>query len=310
VSKGEHVDMTGKRILVTGSSGFIGSRVLERLNNSQDNLVIGLDKKNVQSDSCNITADLSENDSVDLIRAFNPEVIIHAAAQSDVMRSISDPIEDLKANVISTLNIIKAIDDMNCECVIYLNTGGATYEEAPSPRFENSPLKPQSPYGISKQAGELYFELFNLQSHRRFVSLALSNVYGPLQDNKKGVIYNFIEAIKTGKEIQIFGANSTRDYIHVDDVVDSILLAMETNIVGRFNISTGIPTENIQVFNIVAEALQIKREPTLLPARKGEMVYSVLSNAKFCEATGWKPRILLAEGINGILEIDKSPSIS
>ena len=298
------MDISGKRILVTGSSGFIGGLIFKKLYNANANLVIGLDKNNVHFGSGRISVDLSNNDCIEMIRSFNPEIIIHAAAQSDVMSSFMNPIEDLKANVISTLNIIKAIDDMDCECIVYLNSGGATYMEAPSPRLESDPIKPQSPYGISKQTSELYLEMLCLQSERRFVSLALSNVYGQLQDNRKGVIFNFIEAIKTGKEIKLFGEKCTRDYIHVDDVVESILIALEKDIVGRFNISTGIPTENIQVFNMIAEALHFKLEPNVYASRRGEMLYSVLSNVKFREATGWEPKIPLKDGIKRILELE------
>ncbi len=296
------MNISGKRILVTGSSGFIGGLIFRKLYNTQANVVIGIDKNNVHSDSGRISADLSDKDCIEIIRSFNPEIIIHAAAQSDVMSSLMNPIEDLKSNVISTLNIIKAIDDLDCECIVYLNSGGATYMEAPSPRFESDPIKPQSPYGISKQTSELYLEMLSLQSDRRFVSLALSNVYGELQDNKKGVIFNFVEAMKSGREIKIFGEKCTRDYVHVDDVVDSILIALEKDIVGRYNISTGIPTENMQIFYLVADALNFKLEPKIYPSRRGEMFYSVLSNIKFREATGWEPKIQLKDGISRILE--------
>jgi len=295
-----------KKILVTGSKGFIGSLLTESLRKSGYE-TYGLDiiksEKEINYFSCDVTS--SEIDSI--LQEIRPNIIVHTAAQIRVDASILDPEEDLQVNGFGTLNLIRAALNSNVENFCYINSGGAIYDQTKSlPISEFGDVRPLSPYGLSKYLGEEYLRILSTGTPMRWSSLALSNCYGPLKMHKKGVIYEITNNILLNRPTSIYGANTTRDFIHIEDVIRAIQCAITLPSMCRVNISSQTETSLIRIYDLISKFLHCEERPIVLEPRQGEILRSSLSNGSAFDFWGWKPQIDIDDGIKALmLEINK-----
>jgi UDP-glucose 4-epimerase len=299
-----------KQILVTGSLGFIGRNLKIHLTN-KDFQVIGLDLPNLTTSSeTDIGVHLGE-DSVKnkkILNKIKPNIIIHCAAQTDVTSSLRDPIDDAKSNIIGSIELFQKLNSPMLRHFIYLNSGGASYNsKTPFPITEDSPIEPESPYGISKVTAENYLRYLCSSNGICFTSLRLSNVYGPINQNRKGIIFNLYEAANSNRKFMLYGENVTRDYVYIDDVISAIELVLDKALPGNFNVSSSIETSNSNLLQLALKILEVEMDVEILEPRPGEVLRSCLSNEKLINATGWQPKININKGLQFSFEekIDK-----
>jgi nucleoside-diphosphate-sugar epimerase len=289
-----------KRILVTGSQGFIGSLVKSHFSKI-DFEVIGLDKRNTESTFLNelkVNLGSKEEGQAESLKSIFPEIVVHCAAQTDVVTSMHDPIEDAMSNVIGSLELFKNTINPNLKHFVYLSSGGASYSKnAEVPTDESFEVFPSSPYGISKVTAENYLRLMCANENVKFTSLRLSNVYGPISLNKKGVIYQLHKAAVNGEKFHLYGPRVTRDYIYVDDLLAAVEVVVLESVEGIFNVATGIEITNLELLGKVEEILntQIKFETS--EARLGEVSRSCLSINRLRNRTSWEPRFDIESGL-------------
>ena len=292
-----------QKILITGSEGFVGKALMPALNSAGYG-VITLDQSDT-GDSL-YKCDIRDSGLAAIFKKESPDIVVHLAAQIDVMKSIKDPISDLGVNGVGTLNVLQASIGAGVGEFIYINSGGAIYDPSSNlPITESSTIKPLSPYGISKFIGESYVRILCEESGIKWTSLALSNCYGPKSLNQKGVIYEFAKDIAGGKPPIIYGKKLTRDFIYIDDVVHAILLTLGKSNNQRINISSGIETNILQLFIKMRELLQSDIEPIIEEPRFGEIQQNSLSNLLAKEFLGWSPQVGLDEGLIKSLELKK-----
>ena len=289
-----------ERILVTGSEGFIGKNLVSELSSlSMDYVTLDISSNKRQN---HISIDLSSTKLSHYLAKVRPTTVIHLAAQTDVRFSMDNPLDDLQMNGIATLNLLRASLELGCSKFIYINSGGAIYSPHEKiPYKEESLLKPDSAYGVTKQLAEDYVRLFCSKAGIQWNSLALSNVYGSVTANKKGIFFEAWSAINDGRNFKIYGENVTRDYIHVSDVVNGILVTLQSKEAGRFNIGTGIETSNLDVFNLMRQKMNGNSSFELHEPRLGEVPRSALDITKAKEKLNWYPKVSLINGIEKIL---------
>jgi len=284
-----------ERILVTGSEGFIGRKLVESLQNSPHE-VFGIDSKAGAKSTQQV--DITSSSLKGVIKEIQPTVIVHLAAQIDVRKSFQDPLHDLKVNAEGTLGLLLASVGEKLKHFLYIHSGGAIYDSnSPLPLTEESPLNPQSPYGLTKQIGEGYVRVLCENSQVAWTSLALSNCFGPVKDHGRGVIYEFWKRLSEGAPCEIFGAENTRDFVYVDDVVRAINLAIPKPSNCRINISSGTEVSLKNLYEIMAEMLSSKQAPIIHNAKFGEVTRSCLSNEKAQQFYGWRPEIDFKVGL-------------
>jgi UDP-glucose 4-epimerase len=282
------------RILVTGSEGFIGRKAVERFRQGGHE-VFTLDV--LGSGEQHFVVDLVCDDLKRIFEICRPELVIHTAAQTDVSKSFEDPIRDFEINVLGTLNLLLA--SQKIKTFIYLHSGGAVYDSnATLPLTEKSNEFPVSPYGASKRAAEDIVRIICEKNSISWTSLALSNVYGDVIDNPKGVIYQFWHNLMSNKSCEINGPSVTRDFVHVEDVVDAIVLASSAKLNTRLNISSGHEISLIELYDQICEIMGMETPPILRKERKGDVTHSCLSNARAKSLLNWAPKTSLAEGLN------------
>jgi UDP-glucose 4-epimerase len=290
--------------IVTGGAGFIGSHVADRLLADGSRVVVVDDLTTGRRDRVPDEADFEEIDIVDFdaLRAVaeraRPEAIFHLGAQSMVTVSVKDPWRDLEINVRGTLNVAQVARELRIP-VVFTSTGGALYgNEAPIPTAETQLPRPVAPYGASKWAGEAYLLTWATADGAPHAVCRLGNVYGPRQSphGEAGVVAIFSYRLWSGQRAVLFGhGKASRDYVHVDDVVEAMVRAAGVH--GVFNISTGREVPVSEIFELVREAAGVESEPELAPLREGELERSCMDPSAAAEKLGWRAEVPLDRGI-------------
>jgi UDP-glucose 4-epimerase len=295
------------RILVTGGAGFIASHVVDvyvRLGHEVavvDNLSRG-SRSNLNPRATFLPGDIRDRTFVSgVFTDFRPEVVNHHAAQMEVCRGVREPLFDASVNILGSLNLIEAAVAHQTRRFLYVSTAGAAYGEPQHvPVSEDAPIQALSPYGISKHTVEHYLFTFSRLYGLPYVVLRYANVYGPRQSSKgeAGVFAIFAEQMFAGIQPVIFGDGSkVRDYIFVDDIVRANVLALSAGQGEIFNIASGVPTTDQQVFDLVRDLLgQYDVRAKYLPRRAGEVERIFLDIRKAQHLLGWSPTTPLRDG--------------
>lgn len=299
------------KVLVTGGAGFIGSHLVDKLIEQGfdvyilDNLSTGR-KENINKKAKFFFGDIFDDNVLDELFKNNFSYVFHLAAQISVSKSVREPIEDAKTNILGSLKLIKKCIEYKVNKIIFSSTGGAIYGDTDEiPTTEKTLPKPISPYGIAKFSVENYLRFANHEFNLDYTVLRYSNVYGPRQnpEGEAGVIAIFSSRMLKDKEVTIFGDGGyIRDYVFVTDVVNANLKAMKLGNKEVFNISTARGTSVNQLFQMLKELTQYNKNPNYAKERKGDIRTSILSYEKAKRELDWHPEVRLEEGLKKTVE--------
>ena len=306
----------GKRILITGGAGFIGSTIADLFLEAGwdvavlDDLSSGK-RENVPAGARFYPVDVRSAAAHEVLLQERPAVLCHEAAQIDVRRSMADPRLDADVNVGGLLNLMQAaVEARSVEHVLFASSGGATYGDTdviPTP--ESHPQRPISHYGAAKAASELYLGVYRANFGIPYAALRYANVYGPRQDphGEAGVVAIFCGRLLQGKPCTVFGdGKQTRDYVYAGDVARANLLAAERRFDGALNVGTGVETDVVEIYRHLARAAGLDRPPEHAPARLGEQRRSCIDPGAAARAIGWRPEVALEDGLARTFEWFKS----
>ncbi len=294
------------KALVTGGAGFIGSTLADRLIELGHTVAVLDDlssgkRVNLHPKALFIHLGLLSEGMEKAVVDFKPDVILHHAAQINVRAAVNDPAYDAGVNILGSIKLYAAAVRAGCAKVIYASSGGACYGDPPRiPADEDTPIRPQSPYGASKYTAEKYLQLYGDLYGLRFTVLRYANVYGPRQDphGEAGVTAIFSEQMLDGKRPTIFGdGTKTRDYVFVEDIVRANILALDKGDGGVYNIGTGREVSDYQLFCAVRDAVGLKIEPEYADFRKGEVRRVALDASRAKRDLGWTASVPIEEGM-------------
>lgn len=305
-----------RKILITGGLGQLGSYLVDAL--FLRNKVTILDnfssvaREKVPDKVKIIRGDIQDKKVRDLVHAN--EIIIHAAAQVSVAKSMQDPIFDAKNNIIGTLNLLEGARNSKIERLVYFSSAAVYGNPIYLPIDELHPQNPLSPYGTSKLSGEKYCLMYNQAFGLPTVCLRPFNIYSQRQDPTSpysGVISRFIERVKNNHSPLIFGdGTQTRDFVSVHDVVDMTLLVIENeDAIGKvFNVGTGIATRIDELAKMIIELYEKEIEIEYTSAREGDIKesYADISKAK---SIGYAPKVRLDEGLKEFADIKRTDNM-
>lgn len=302
------------KILVTGGAGFIGSHIVDSLILSGhevivvDNLSTG-NKENVNPLAKFCFADLGNFPKMEeIFRKEKPEVVYHLAAQIDVRKSVENPVEDARTNIINALNLLELCIKNKVKHFIFSSTGGAIYGDSELPTKEGTLEMPISPYGCAKLTIEKYLYFYKVVHGLHYTVLRYANVYGPRQNSKgeAGVISIFIERMLSGKDVVIYGGGQTRDFVFVEDVAKANILALNDKKDDFYNVSTAIEINMNQLFGKINGLFNGEFKAEFQEYRKGEQLTSCLSNDKIAKELRWKPEVGIDMGLRKTFDWYKS----
>ena len=297
------------KVLITGGAGFIGSNLAEELVKTNsvrilDNITTGNleNLKKIKDKIEIIKGDIRDFETVK--KAIKgTDYIFHLAALVSVPESIKKPIETNNVNVSGTLNILSASKELGVKRVIFTSSCAVYGNTAKQPIKENSKLRPESPYALTKLIGEEYCKLFSKLYNLETVSLRCFNVYGPKQNPKSAyaaVIPKFISEALRSKIPTIYGdGNQTRDFVFVKDVVNANILAMKAKDVSSqvFNIGSGRSETVNELLEKINKILNKNIKPKHAPQRPGDVKYSLADISKVKKFLGYSPKHGLEEGL-------------
>ena len=298
--------MNNTKVLVTGGAGFIGSNLVKQLSDTGnsvtvlDNFMSGYRSNLDPFPSVNIIEGDVRDKAIVEKSMQGIEVVFHLAASVGNKRSIDHPVVDAEINVIGTLNVLEAARKTGVRKIVTSSSAGIFGELKTMPIKEDHPVEPDSPYGCSKLYEEKiclsYAKLFDIEA----VCLRYFNVYGPNQrfDAYGNVIPIFVFKMLRGEPLTIFGdGNQTRDFVHVDDVVQANIKAAETvGLSGAFNIASGT---SITINRLVDMITKDNASAKIIfgPERPGDVRDSLadisLAQSKF----SFKPSVDIESGI-------------
>lgn len=299
------------KCLVTGGAGFIGSNLVDELLRQNfevvvvDNLSTGKIEY-VHPQAKFYKVDINSDKISDIFAREKFDFVFHLAAQIDVRKSVENPIEDNKINVIGGFNILENSRKHNVKKIIFVSTGGAIYGDTELiPTLEGHQEMPLSPYGIHKLTFEKYLNYYSKVYGMNYLTLRLANVYGPRQfkGGEAGVVSIFVDNAVAGKKSVINGdGTKTRDFVYVGDVVDSAIKALNTDFVGEVNIGTGLETSISDIVVAIEEAMGSPVHKEHGEDKPGEQRRSCLDNKKAKDILGWSPKVNLRDGIKKTIE--------
>lgn len=303
-------------VLVTGGAGFIGSHVADELIAAGHRVVIVDDlstghRENVPAAATFYEADICDAPKMAEIFATEQiEAISHQGARANVRASMADPITYATTNVLGTLVLLELARKHECHKFVFASTGGAVYGEGYSedgsklPFTEKTWPQPKDNYGANKLSMEFHLDLYHANYGLKYTILRYPNVYGPRQDSKgeAGVVAIFAGAMLAKQPLKINGdGKQQRDFCYVGDVARANRLALESDVIGIYNVGTGIPTDINTIFQQLATITGYDQAPTYLPRPVGEVRATYLDSSKIKAALGWEPQVSLQEGLTRVV---------
>ncbi len=303
------------KVLVTGGAGFIGSEFVRkavRLGyevSVVDALTYAGDLerlREVEGRYRFYKVDISDREALEEVFVKEkPQVVVHFAAESHVDRSILYPQAFVKTNVEGTLNLLDLSRVYSVERFINVSTDEVYGELGEEGRFnEDSPLKPNSPYSVSKAAqdmlGRAYFRTYGLP----VITVRPSNNYGPWQYPEKLIPVVIYKALKDSP-IPVYGTgNNVREWLYVSDCAEAILMVMEKGVPGEvYNIASGIEKRNIEVVRLILDLLGKSYDLIeFVQDRPGHDYRYAMSADKIEKELGWRAKTNFEEGLKLTVE--------
>jgi UDP-glucose 4-epimerase len=305
-----------KRVyLVTGGAGFIGSHICERL------LKEGHDVRVLDNFFSGKEANLASlGGEIDLVRGDlrdarivaeamrGVHVVFHEAALGSVPRSIEDPLTTHEVNITGTLNVLLAAREAGVRRVVYASSSSVYGETQELPKHEGIAPQPLSPYALSKLAGEHYIAVFNQVYGFEAVGLRYFNIFGSRQDPESqyaAVIPRFIMSLLEGKPPVIYGDGlQSRDFTHVENVVEANLLASEAEgVAGRaFNVACGGRYSLLDLLDKIKGIIGSDIQPIHEAARAGDVRDSQASIEAAGRAFDYRVKVDFDEGLRRTVE--------
>lgn len=315
----------GKKVLITGGLGFIGSNLAIRLVQGGASVTLldsmhptcGGNYFNIEPIEKDVEVIEGDCGGTDLMRKAvrGRSHIFSLAGHVSHIESMQEPFEDLQMNAVAPLTVLEACKCENREArIVYAGTRQSYGRPQSLPLRETQVLKPVDVNGVTKMAGESFHMVYHQAYGMPTVSLRLINTYGPRQlvkHPRQGFIGWFIKQALDGEEIQVFGdGQQLRSFNYVDDVVDALLLAgTDSRLVGDYFNLAGMRPVSVEEFVKVllnAAGTGSYRIVPFPPEKKAIDIGSVYSSAdKFNAVTGWKARVPVETGVSMTLDYYK-----
>ena len=300
--------VAGKRALVTGAGGFIGSHVVRALlaegaevyaMSSSVSSLLPVRLADVAADVRIVEASVADRSAMEaMARSVKPELVAHLAAFTHVGKSFRRVDENIATNVQGTVNLLQALAG-EYERFVYTGTS-EIYGDIPTPFREDALVNPVSPYSVSKYAGELYCRMFHKAYRWPIVCLRPFNAYGPWQTPDR-IIPEIVLTALQGRELLTTEGQQTREFNFVSDLADGFVAALSAPDVDGEVINLGCG-QDIAIRDLTVKVLGMMGNPITarigaVPHRPTEIWSMYCDNTKARKLLGWSPAHTLDGGL-------------
>ena len=307
-------------ILVTGGSGFIGTNwIRKRLKEFPGDIILNIDKMTYASNVNDIKNDrykhkcfdICSKDIPNILLEFNPEGVVHFAAESHVDNSIENPSEFINTNILGTFNLLKSCQnlmDTNPNFrFLHVSTDEVYGSLGKDGEFvEETPYDPRSPYSASKASSDhlvrAYFYTYGFPA----IITNCSNNYGPYQHREK-LIPKIITNILNDIEIPVYGkGENIRDWLYVEDHCDALNIVLKKGKIGQtYNIGGDCEKKNIDIVKDITSFLGGSHLITFVKDRLGHDFRYAIDHSKITKELGWNPKTKYLAGIKKTIDFYK-----
>ncbi|MFQ5853124.1 MAG: GDP-mannose 4,6-dehydratase [Candidatus Binatia bacterium] len=308
------MQLTDKRILITGAGGFVGSHLTERLvglgnevmcfiryNSRSDTGLLELLPSSIRREIRIIAGDLRDADAI-RGAVQGKDVVFHLGALVGIPYSYVHPREVVATNLLGTLNILTAAREAGTEKVVHTSTSEVYGTAQYVPMDEEHPLQGQSPYSASKIGADKLAESFFLTYELPVTTIRPFNIYGPRQ-SARAVIPTIISQVLTKREVSVGAVTPTRDFTYVTDIVEAFTRIAESpeatgkviNIGSNFEIS--IAELATTIAKLVGKDIELVQDEKRLRPSRSEVGRLCADNTLAKEVLGWEPTVPLEEGL-------------
>jgi UDP-glucose 4-epimerase len=302
--------MNGKRVLVTGGAGFIGSNLANAL--AAENDVIVVDDLYLGSEENLIDAvDFRERSVIEADLPTDVDVLFHLAALSSMQMHEDDPQRGARVNVEGFVNAVEQFVADGGDTVVYATTS-SIYGDRTEPSPESMSVEARTGYEASKLARERYAEYYdNYYDDLSVAGLRYFSVYQGMEGGAEGhkgeyanIIAQFADDVAAGESPVIYGdGTQTRDFTHVEDVVAATIAAAEHDLSGIYNVGTGEQYSFETVVEMLNDELGTDVDPEYVenPIPEDVYVHDTMADAsRIRDATGWEPEVSFEEGVRRV----------
>lgn len=296
------------KILVTGGAGFIGSHIVDAyLAAGHDVAVVdnlwlhgGGKLTNLPARVRFYSMSVTDPDLSEVFARERPEVVNHQAAQHSVKISTDDPAFDARVNVLGLLNVLENCRQHGVRKALFASSGATYGTPAAVPMNEETPQRPESPYGVTKMAAEHYLRYYRDAYGLQFTAFRYGNVYGPRQDpfGEAGVIAIFTQRLLNGDSIRIdWDGEQAKDYVYVEDIAHASVLALTRGDGGVYCLGTGRGTPVNELHRQLARLVGHETPVVHAPKRAGDVHLAYFDCSRARADLGWAPEVPLEEGM-------------
>jgi UDP-glucose 4-epimerase len=300
----ETQSLAGRRVLVTGGSGFIGRHVVAELTGDGAEVRV-IDLQPHADPSVDVViGDIADPAVLETAFDGGLDSIVHLAAVTSVLRSLEHPELTFRTNVAGTAALLEAGRKAGVTSLAFASTNAVTGPMEAPKISEAATLRPLTPYGSTKAAAEMLMSAYTASYGLRCACIRLTNVYGPGMQAKDSIVARLMRAIRLGTTFEIYGdGNQVRDYVHVSDVVGAMRLGLTRDAwTGPMVIGSGTSLSVHAVVAAVREVSGAELSVEYGAAKAGEMP-AVIVDPSRAHAAGWSPRFpALADGLVGVWE--------
>jgi UDP-glucose 4-epimerase len=300
--------LKGKKIIVTGGAGFIGFHLTKKLLELGAEVTVydDLSSGKMENVKDNPKANFIKGDILDLKKLLSTEkfdLIYHLAAQVVVPYSMENPTIDFETNARGTLNVLeKARKDKTR--IVFASSAAVYGNPTKFPTSEEYGFHPFSCYGLSKVVGEEYSQIYTLQYGTEITIVRFSNVYG---SRCHGVINDFLDKLqKNSEKLEIIGTGQqARDFVHVSDIADALVLAADKKAIGKtYNLGFGETTKIIDLAKMMIKILKLTNKTKVSTTGQSwqgdiDTIWFDITKAK--TELNWTPKVRLEDHLRTLI---------
>jgi UDP-glucose 4-epimerase len=293
--------------VVTGGCGFVGRAVVQAFVERGDPVTV-VDRQappeSLRSDIVtHVRGDLGDPAVRDAAVREGTPGIIHLAAITSVLRSVDQPADTFAANVAVTQDLLELARIRGIGQFVLASTNAVVGDIGRAVITEGSPLCPLTPYGATKAACEMLLSGYAGAYGIATSALRFTNIYGPGMGHKDSFIPRLMHAAVSGGRVEVYGAGTqSRDFVHLDDVVQGIVAAWDKQYTGTAIVGSGRSISVLDLIDAVRSATGERVPLTHVAANSGEMPAVIVDIAKARREFGYTPTVGLMEGLRTVWE--------
>ncbi len=290
------------RVVITGGAGFVGRATVAAFADRGDPVTVV--DRNAHPDPVihSVVGELADPAGLaEALEGGKVAGVVHLAAVTSVLRSVQHPAATYQTNVAVTQDLLERCRQAGIERFIMASTNAVAGDVGQAKVDEAAPLRPLTPYGATKAAGEMLLRGYAGAYGMHTCALRFTNIYGPGMRHKDSFVARMMRAALAGQAVQVYGDGlQRRDLVHVDDAVAAVLAAWDRRFAGTAIIGSGASVSVLELLDTVRAVTGAPLPAEHVAAKPGEMPAVIVDISRAREQLGYAPVVSLVDGLAGV----------